>query len=580
MFDILIHGGMVLDGTGSEAVLADVAIRGDRIVALGALVQAARATGTPLTNLAAECIDASGLVLAPGFIDMHTHSDFTLLVDGSADSQICQGVTTEVIGQCGFSAAPLAAQPDPSQMLGHMEAGVALDWRSFAQYLDRLQAARPAVNVAAFVGHGALRRVATANRSGAGSQAVAVPVPAPAPAPVPAPAPEKAPATGDCSAAEMQHMVQLAEQAFDEGAMGLSTGLEYWPGNQSPDAELQAMAAVAARRGKLYATHVRNRDVDCETSFAEALRTARRSGARLQISHIQPKYGAPPQAMALALEQIDQATREGVDVAFDVIPHEWSHTVVIACLPAWAREGGIEQTRLRLQDPVQRERMKHNPRPIWRLVSDGQWSRIVLLTSQAHPELVGLDFAHIGRLRHCSPHDAVFDLLLDEGPAMAQLMWTSKNFDDADICLCLQDARCSVMSDTLAVSAQGPLQGTIGSLGGYGWVARLLGHYARDRGVLSLAQAVHRITGRPAERLGLRDRGVLREGAFADLVVFDPAQVQDRSSIAQPAQHPNGFVHVLVNGSWALRQGLRVGGVASAPLNGPTQRAGRVLRGD
>ena len=563
MFDILIHGGLVLDGTGAEAMRADVAIRGDRIVAVGALVLAAHASGTPLKSLAAECIDATGLMLAPGFIDMHTHSDFTLLVDGSADSQICQGVTTEVIGQCGFSAAPLAADPDPSQMLGHMEAGVALDWRSFAQYLDRLQAARPAVNVAAFVGHGALRRVATANRSDAGGQS----------------APAPAPATGDCSAQEMQHLVQLAEQAFDEGAMGLSTGLEYWPGNQSPDAELHAMAAVAARRGKLYATHVRNRDVDCETSFAEALRTARRSGARLQISHIQPKYGAPPQAMAMALEQIDQATREGVDVAFDVIPHEWSHTVVIACLPAWAREGGIEQTRLRLQDPVQRERMKHNPRPIWRLVSDGQWSRIVLLTSQAHPELVGLDFAHIGRLRHSSPHDAVFDLLLDEGPAMAQLMWTSKNFDDADICLCLQDARCSVMSDTLAVSAQGPLQGTIGSLGGYGWVARLLGHYARDRAVLSLAQAVHRITGRPAQRLGLRDRGVLRPGAFADLVVFDAALVQDRSSITQPAQHPSGFVHVLVNGCWALRQGLRVGGAGSASFNGATQRAGRVLRG-
>lgn len=549
MFDILIHGGQVLDGTGADAVLADVAIRGDRVVAIGALVQAAHACGQSLADMAAECVDATGLVLAPGFIDMHTHSDFTLLVDGSADSQICQGVTTEVIGQCGFSAAPLAASPDPSQMLGHMEAGVALDWRSFAQYLDRLQQARPAVNVAAFVGHGALRRVAAA------------------------------PAAGEGSAADVQELVGLAEQAFDEGAMGLSTGLEYWPGNQSPDDELQAMAAVAARRGRLYATHVRNRDVDCETSFAEALRTARRSGARLQISHIQPKYGAPPQAMALALEQIEAATRAGVDVAFDVIPHEWSHTVVIASLPAWAREGGIEQTRLRLQDPLQRERMKHNPRPIWRLVSDGQWSRIVLLTSQAHPELVGLDFAHIGRLRQCSPYDAVFDLLLDEGPAMAQLMWTSKNFDDADICLCLQDARCSVMSDTLAVSAQGPLQGTIGSLGGYGWVARLLGHYARDRGVLSLAQAVHRITGRPAERLGLQDRGVLREGAFADLVVFDAALVQDRSAIAQPAQHPSGFVHVLVNGCWALRQGLRVGGSGSSPADGATQRAGRVLRG-
>ena len=519
-FDILISGGEVLDGSGAPALRADVGVRGDRIVAVGDL------TGATATQV----LDARGGVVAPGFVDIHTHSDFTLLVDGRADSQICQGVTTEVIGQCGFSAAPMGEPPDPGQMLGPVDAGVPLSWRGFGQYLDALQGARPAVNVAAFVGHGALWRAA-----GAGGVAA---------------------------------MERLAEQAFDEGAIGLSTGLEYWPGNEAPEEEIVAMARVAARRGGLYATHVRNRDVDIEMGFAEALRAARRSGARLQISHIQPKFGAPPRAMAQALETIHQARADGVDAAFDVIPHDWAHTVVVSVLPAWAREGGTAATLQRLADPVQRERMKHNPQPIWRLVTEGRWERIALLQSAAHPDWVGIDIATLARRRGSDPHDTVFDLLLDEGEGLAQLMWTSRNFEDSDICLCLRDAACSVMSDTLAVSPDGPLKGVIGSLSGYGWTARLLGHYTRELGVLTLAEAVHRITGRPAERLRLVDRGVVRRSAFADLVVFDPAAVRDQSSIATPATHPAGFRHVVVNGQVVLREGVR-----------NAERPGRVLRG-
>jgi N-acyl-D-amino-acid deacylase len=519
MFDILICGGEVLDGSGAAAFRADIGVRGDRVTAVGDLRDAH----------AALRLDAVGLTVAPGFVDIHTHSDFTLLVDGRADSQICQGVTTEVIGQCGFSAAPMGEPPEVGHLIGYVDAGVPLTWRSFGEYLERLQQARPAVNVAAFVGHGAIRRAAA-----------------------------------DGALATMR---ALAEQSFDEGAIGLSTGLEYWPGNEAPAGEIEALVGVAARRGALYATHVRNRDVDYEMGFAEAIRSARRTGARLQISHIQPKFGAPAGAMAHTLQMIHDARRDGVDVAFDVIPHDWSHTVVVSALPAWAREGGTQGTLQRLRDPAQRERMKDNPRPIWRLVTQKRWERIVLLHSVAHPELVGLDFAAIGQLRRADPHDAVFDLLVDEGEGLAQMMWTSRNFEDDDICTCLREPLCSVMSDTLAVSSSGPLKGTIGSLSGYGWTARVLGHYTRERGVLTLPQAVHRLTGRPAERLGLVDRGALRPGAFADIVVFDPARVQDRSSITAPARHPSGYVHVMVNGRPVLVDGVR-----------NEEQPGRVLR--
>lgn len=527
MFDAIVAGGQVLDGSGAAAFVADIGIAGDRIAAVGDLSR----------NEAASRIDAAGRIVAPGFIDIHTHSDFVLLLDGRADSQICQGVTTEIIGQCGHSCAPWTGIGAGERFLGYRQSDMKLDWRSFGAYLDRLSAAKPALNVAAFVGHGAIKTAVADRGLSASGEALA-------------------------------EMVALAEAAFDEGAIGLSTGLEYWPGNEAPFEELVAMARVSARRSGLYATHVRNRDIACAAAFDEAIATAAQAGSRLQISHIQPKFGAPPAAMADALRAIDKARGAGIDVAFDVIPHEWSHTYVIAVLPPWARAGGADATLARLKDRDMRARIKSNPSPIWRLVSAGLWDRIALLDSRANRDLVGTTFAEIGARRGVDPFDAALDLLAEEGDALAGLMWTARNFSDSDICMCLRHSACGAMSDTLAVSRRGPLADAIGSLGGYGWTARLLGHYARDRGVLSLAEAVARITSLPAERLGLSGRGRLEPGAYADLVVFDSEAVADRATALEPRAHPAGFETVFVNGRLALDRGR------------PTDaRAGRVLRG-
>jgi N-acyl-D-amino-acid deacylase len=526
MFDLIIAGGRVVDGTGAPGYEADVGITGERVTAIGDLSAAT----------AGQRIDAAGLIVAPGFIDIHTHSDFTLLVDGSADSQVCQGVTTEVVGQCGHSCAPLTV-PNPNALIGYLDAGVDVTWRSFGEYLQRLQEARPSLNVAAFVGHGAIHRAV------------------------------KDSSNEISSADDVAAMVRLAEQAFDDGALGLSSGLEYWPGNTAPQEEIAAVVEVAARRGGLYSTHVRNRDIHYDLGFTEAVATARQVGARLQISHIQPKFGAPAQAMGHTLELLDRALREGVDVAFDVIPHDWSHTSVAAILPPWAREGGTARTIERLKDPEQRRRMKLNPHPIWRIVSAGRWDEIVLLRSVVNAGLVGMPFSEIGRLRGVDPYDAAYDLLIEEGVGLPGLMWTSRSFKDSDVCMCLRDARCMVMSDTLAVSPHGPLKDVIGSLSGYGWTARLLGHYVRERGVLSLEEAISRITMRPAERLGLVGRGRLRPGGQADVVVLDASAVHDRSSVVQPRVHPVGFRHVLVNGRAVLRDGQRT-----------AERPGQVIR--
>ncbi|WP_270935367.1 N-acyl-D-amino-acid deacylase family protein [Falsiroseomonas oryzae] len=518
MFDLLIRGGEILDGTGAPAYRGDVGVRNGRVVAIDSdLSQGA----------ARDVLEAEGLAVAPGFIDIHTHSDFVLLVDGRANSQVHQGVTLEVIGQCGFSCAPFTGAMSPRQLIGFHDAGVDVNWRSFGEYLDRLDRVGLGVNVAAMVGHGAIR------------QAV------------------KCDAVDPTTPDELRAMQRLAEDAFEAGAFGLTTGLEYFPGNVAPIEEVIGLCEVCARRGGLYATHVRNRDVHYDLGFTEAVATARTAGARLQISHIQPKYGAPPHAMAHTLELLDRAKREGVDAAFDVIPHGWNHTSVVSSLPAWAREGGPARLLERLRDPAQREAMKHNPRPMWRLVAERRWERIALLRSNANPDLVGMTFREIGLQRNADPMDAVLDLLAEEGDALGNLMWTSSGFDEADIRLCLEQPDCAVMSDTKALNRDGPLADTIGSLSGYGWVARLLGHYVREAGVLTLPEAIRRITSLPAARLGLADRGRIRPGATGDLVVFDPAAVRDMSDVHDPRRHPSGFRHVVLGGVPTLRDGHR-----------------------
>ena len=517
MLDVIIRGGTIVDGTGAPAYPADVAVADGRIAEIGRVEAAA---GTVL--------DATGLVVSPGFVDLHTHSDFTLAANGRAESQVHQGVTTEVVGQCGVSCAPARNAGDIALMApGFTDGAVDLDWLSFGDYLDHLDRMPLGVNVAAFVGHGTIHRAVLGD--------------------APRPADED----------EMAGMVALLEDSIEGGAFGFSTGLEYWPGSLASPDQLADLAAVAARHGLLYATHVRNRDLFYDLGFGEALATARAAGARLQISHIQPKFGAPDYAMAHAIEMCEAARGRGVDVAFDVIPHDWSHTRVLAILPQWAQAGGVPAVTERLKDPEARARIKRNPRPMWRLVSAGRWDKIVLLHSEANADLVGMTFAEIGAKRGTDPYDAAFDLLLEEGETMSHVMWTSQSFSDADITLALEQPDCAVISDTLALAPYGCLQHHIGSLSGYGWAARFLQHYGRDRGVLTLEDGVRRLTALPASRLGVSDRGRIEVGAWADLAVFDAQGIASHCTVAAPRRYATGIAHVLVNGTVSMRDGER-----------------------
>ncbi|MEQ3708464.1 MAG: amidohydrolase family protein [Tateyamaria sp.] len=521
MYDLILKGGEVFDGTGAQGFVGDVAVKEGRIAEIAPEGEINHAN-------AAEIIEVAGLSVSPGFVDMHTHSDFTLIADGRAESQVHQGVTTEVIGQCGISCAPVVSYDQIKRVAPwHTNDATHKNWHGFGEYLDVLNETDLGVNVMAFVGHGTIHRAILGGDMRAGE------------------------------ADEVAQMARLVDQCMDEGAGGFSSGLEYFPGILAAPEHLVPMCEVAAKRGRLYATHVRNRDTHYDLGFGEAIATARQSGAKLQISHIQPKFGAPDYAMEHTLEMIDLARRYDCDIAFDVIPHDWNHTLMAAILPSWAQAGGIDEVMKRLADPEAREKIKANPQPMWLIVKAEKWSDIILLNATENKDIVGMDFAEIGRMRNCHPYDAVLDILLEEGENMMACMWSSKSFRNSDVDLCLEQDECAVISDTVAIANDGILKDHIGSLSGYGWAARFLQYYVRDRRVLTLAQAIAKISSIPADRLGIKERGRLRPGYHADICVFDKSVIASNATAKHPRRYASGIAHVLVNGKLSMRNGER-----------------------
>ena len=530
-YDLVLSGGTIIDGSGADGFIGDIAVTGEQISAIEA------ANVLDLAS-AEQVIDVSGLVVAPGFIDMHTHSDFTLIADGRAESQVHQGVTTEVIGQCGISCAPVNSPEDIRRVAPWYTADAKHDhWLGFGDYLDVLDNTELGVNVMAFVGHGTIHRAVLGDELHPGE-------------------------VGD-----VKQMARLVDQCMDEGAGGFSSGLEYFPGSLSAPEHLVPMCEVAAKYKRLYATHVRNRDTAYDLGFSEAIETAGKSGAKLQISHIQPKFGAPDHAMDHTLELIDLARQHDVDIAFDVIPHDWNHTLMVAILPKWAQAGTIEDILKRLADTDSREKIKANPQPMWLIVKADKWSDIVLLNATVNKDIVGADFAEIGRMRGCHPYDAVLDILLEEGENLMACMWSSKSFRNSDVELCLEQPECAVISDTVAIANDGVLKDHVGSLSGYGWAARFLQYYVRDRKKLSLEEGIAKLSSVPAKRLGLKDRGQLKPGYSADICVFDQVNIASNATAKNPRRYASGVAYVLVNGKLSMQNGKR------------TQvNAGRVIR--
>jgi N-acyl-D-aspartate/D-glutamate deacylase len=515
---LAIRGGIVHDGTGAEPRAADVLVEAGRIVAVGAL-----------DDVDGEALDASGCIVAPGFVDVHSHSDYTLLVDPRAVSSIHQGVTTEVIGNCGFGCFPIVdPQVAAAGIYGYRD-DHPVDWRTAAEYLERLEAAGPAVNVATLVPNGQLRRAAMAHPSQVAG-------------------PE-----------EVTDMARLLTEALDAGAWGYSTGLEYAVEERAGEREVAELCRVAARMDALYATHTRGRGGDGVDGVAEALRTAQTAGVRLQISHLLPRGGQAGGERCIAA--VDAAIAAGQDVMFDQHTRPHGFTYLLAALPPGALDGGPGALARRLDDPAERAAMRG-----YRGILGDDFSRVVLLDNRRWPDYARRDLMEIAAERGQEPIDAVLDLLAGAVDDLHDLTVILPAYTPQQQREAFAHPCCMPASDATALAPDGPLAASAFH-GAYTWAAWYWRAMVREARALTAAQAIRRLTALPAQRLGLRDRGRLAEGLRADVAVFDPDVFAERGTTFAPNRLAVGMRHVLVNGLVTLRDGAATGA-----------RGGEVLR--
>lgn len=518
--DIVIRNGSILDGLGGEPRIGDVAIRQDRIAAVG------RFGGRGELE-----IDASGLAVAPGFIDIHSHSDYTLLVDPRAQSALYQGVTLEVLGNCGHGCFPLRNKQLARRAIYGISDDLPLDWERAEEYFERLAGVHPAVNVLSLVPNGQLRMAAM------GVQARA--------------------ATPD----ELRDMQRNLEDALDAGAFGLSTGLEYAAEVGSPREEIEALCAIVARRGGLYATHTRFRDGGSVGAVQEAVDTARATGVQLQISHLLPRGGRTDCEGCVSV--VDEAIRSGLNVAFDMHTRLFSLTFLHAMLPPWVNEDHPEKLRELLAQPSVRDAILRHKSIV---TGSGNWQRLVLLDNAVYPQYARLNFEQIGALRRQPPGEAAIDLLAGSLASARPPMVIAFVYDADDQELAFAHPQCVPGSDATTLCTSGPLSQS-SFHGAYSWAAFFYRFAVRERRFLTPEQAVRRLTSMPAQILGLADRGSLRSGHYADIAVFEPERFGEATTTFEPNHIAIGMRHVIVNGRLTLSDGEFTG-----------QRAGRIVR--
>lgn len=512
-YDVLIQGGLVCSGDLAPASRTDVALKDGIVAAVG-----------QLSREAAVVVDAADHVVAPGFIDIHSHSDYTLMADPRALSAIHQGVTLEVVGNCGFGCAPLRDPRAAREGIYGFEGSVPIAWRDFGGYFAALEARRPAVNVMSLAPNGQIRRAVLAD--------------------------VERPSGPDESAA----LAAALHRCLDEGCHGFSTGLEYPVERAATEAELGLLVREVAGRGGLYATHTRHRSQGALPAIEEAIRTAAAARARLQISHLIPRSTEDGE-IERSLDLVAEARARDVDVTFDMHTRAFGTTMLNTLLPPWATRGS-HQDRIRLLgDAAARDRMRDFPSII---TSVGDWSRVVLLDMAPWPEFGRQSLAEIAEKRGQHPLDAAYDLLMrepeDGPPFMVILLCYSEDQQAAFF----SHPDCIPASDATTLGPDGPLA-RAEFHGAYTWAAWFYRFMVRDRGILTVEEAVHRMTGRPADVLRLKRRGRLKPGMAADLCVFDPQTFRERGTVFEPSTLAVGMRDVFVNGTAVLRDGVPTG---------------------
>lgn len=534
-YDVILRGGRIVDGSGNPWFQGDLAIRGDRIAAVGNLAKA-RARRT---------IDARGLVVAPGFIDLLGQSEITVLVDPHVRSKITQGITTELTGE-GGSVAPQTAFTIEDLMPGIAEYQLTIDWRDFDGYFRRLKGKGSAINFAHMVGATQVRQAVIKSDN-------------------------RLP-----NAEELEAMKRHVARAMESGAFGLSSSLIYPPASFSDTHELVELAKVAARYGGIYASHIRNEAEGIIPALKEAETIGEEAGVPVEVWHLKAAGRKNWGRMQEIVAEIDSARARGIDMTADIYPYPAAATGLAASLPPTASEGGVAKLVARLKDPAERDRIRkevENPSGGWESlfhnVGGPEGVLVVGVSTQANKKYQGKRLSEIATMRGVDPYDAMFDLLVEESGSVSCVYFA---MSEEDVRVAMTTPWVAFNCDASGVSPEGVLGLSSTHPRAYGTFPRVLGRYVRDDKVLRLEEAVRKMTSLPAQKLGLRDRGLLRPGMFADITVFDPEKVIDRATFDAPHQFSEGIVHVFVNGAPVVDQGKITNRLPGRALRGPGYR--------
>ena len=517
MYDSLLLGGWVVDGTGNPARRADVAIQGDRIAAVGCL----------RTAQAKRVFDVTGKLICPGFIDAHSHTDVTVEANAYFESTIRQGITTEVVGNCGDSTAPVP--PGGGGGFGRIGGGAAAQKRSLAEHMRFLESRGMSANLAWLVGHNTLRSIAGI----------------------------KGP---DYTPEQYQVMERELRKALDDGALGMSSGLEFEPGRACRPEELYQLTGVLKEYDAIYTSHIRNRDAGVLEALEEFLHCIRLNGIRGEVSHmnIRHRTHAPDHAFDRCIAMIQQARDDGFDVLTDMTPLNYGIGQMAGILPQWLTGMPPEQLGPALRDPQVRARLRSDCDRYWRFIAAGEWDRVRMQNNRAFPEINGMTFPEISRLWNKDPWDCYFDILAAVAPDLDSVVLVSYLFTDEHLKETISHPLYMLVVDGYSTDIEGPAGQATGFPLHYIGMAWFLTHHVRELHTLRLEEAVRKMTSMPAQHFGFSGRGLVHEGYFADLCVFAYDKLETPFDLDRPRQYTRGMDYVFVNGCLVLDGGVHL----------------------